>query len=131
MGDLINTMYDFLATPKLLGLIVLVGLGQFFLFLLIMHLGFHAINHPLNLESLVIFAAIMTTSRIFNIVPGNLGITESLCGLFSHLLGNTVVLGIIVSGLIRIVDYIVVGIMTALFVRSFPIRKNELDINLK
>jgi len=129
--ELITTMYDFISTPKLLGLIFLIGLAQFFLFLVIMHLGFHAINHPLGLESLVILSAIMTTSRIFNIVPGNLGITESLCGIFSHLLEGALGLGIIVSGLIRLVDYIVVGIMTALFVRSFPIRKNELDVNLK
>jgi hypothetical protein len=131
MDDLIRTMYEFLATPKLLGLIILVGLAQFSLFLLIMNAGFRSIQHPIGLQSLVILSAVMTTSRIVNIVPGNLGITESLCGLFAHLLEGTVALGIIVSGLIRIVDYIVTGLLTAVFVRSFPIRKNELDVNLK
>ena len=88
------------------------------LFNLSVYVCFYAIRNPLNLFQTLLFTIVLFLSRSVNLTPGNIGLTELICGYFSQYLGATVGSGIIVSGIIRIVEYIMLGLGTLCFHRT-------------
>lgn len=55
----------------------------------------------------VVLSIIFTLSRFINVVPANLGLTELLTGAAYEFLGGSLVVGILVSGVLRVLEFFV------------------------
>ena len=81
------------------------------------------------MDKAALFAMVVILSRTFNVIPNNLGLTEIICGYLSAAWGWNLSQGIIISGLLRVIDYLVGTALGILFAKTiFPyksIREQE------
>ena len=117
IDELISTSYKNLNDLPLLGLMIVFSFLQFVLYIVIVKISFQSINVPVSLEQVSIFTIILMTSKYYNIVPNNLGITELLCGHLSQAFNGKILSGLIVSSLIRIVDYLLISFLGIIFAK--------------
>ncbi|MCK5214056.1 MAG: flippase-like domain-containing protein [Candidatus Omnitrophica bacterium] len=104
---------------------------QFILYFFMVYVSFRAIDFNLDMPSLALFTFTLIISKYYSIVPGNIGITEMLCGALTVKMGGELSNGIIVSSLIRIIDYLLVTILGIIFAKSStPINAEQLQ-NIK
>lgn len=116
--DLAQSVSGQIHNTKLLAQYIALTLITLMLFNLSVYVCFYAIKNPLDLLQTLLFTIALLLSRSVNVTPGNIGLAELICGYFSQYLGATVGSGIIVSGIIRIVEYIMLGLGTLCFHRS-------------
>ena len=84
----------------------------FLITIVTLNITFEALHHELSIDETSLFATIFTMSKYMNVVPGNLGVTEYLFGLLSHLTGGTLGVGVLVSGILRVIDFLVIGALS-------------------
>jgi len=77
----------------------------FFLMVFFYYLVFLSFDVHIELPELVLFYALYKLNTHFNITPGNLGIRELFYGFLSEQLGIGMAQGIMVSALLRIINY--------------------------
>jgi uncharacterized membrane protein YbhN (UPF0104 family) len=85
-------------------------------FSLSIFLVFRSLEIRTSAAEVVLFVTTILISRAINIVPGNIGITEIVCGHLNRLLGGTIGNGILVSGVLRTISYLInilLGILAA------------------
>ena len=70
------------------------------------HLGFFSMNKPISVATAIAFTGVLLTSRLVYILPGNLRITEVLCGYLSKLFMGIAGVGILVSAMLRLIVYV-------------------------
>ncbi len=87
------------------------------------HHSFAAIGVPVGVHSSALFTATIVVSRTFNVVPSNLGVTEVICGALSEALQGKIGYGIIISGIARVVDFVLTAALGILFSQSIFPRK--------
>jgi len=125
--DLIESLIKSLHDYKLVLMITLISSITFCILSGWIYICFDAIGTKVNLTFVAIFTTTIIFSRAFNIVPGNIGLRELLCGYLGQAFGWGISPGIIVSGLIRIVEYLTVTILGILFAKTIFIRKKITD----
>ena len=74
--------------------------------------GFNAIGINIAFYQCLLFTVVLIVSRMFNIVPANIGISEVICGSISKAVDISFGSGIIISGIIRIINYAIYGLVT-------------------
>ena len=90
--------------------------------------GFKALNLTLSHGQIFLFTVTLLVSRIVNIVPGNLGISEWLCGYVSLALGGELGRGIMMSGILRLVDYCLMNALGIIFIKDLMIKLPEKEL---
>ncbi|MDJ0758579.1 MAG: lysylphosphatidylglycerol synthase domain-containing protein [Woeseiaceae bacterium] len=65
------------------------------------------LNRAADIEAAVFLSIIFTLNRFVNVVPANLGLTELLTGAAYEFLGGSLVAGILISGVLRVLEFIV------------------------
>ena len=88
--------------------VTLLSIVHFGFFLGVNYLTFRAIGQPIDLAAVCLFTTAFVFTRYLNIVPGNLGVSELVGGLVSELMGVGFGNGLIVSGIVRIVEVIMI-----------------------
>ena len=63
----------------------------------------------------MLYAILLKLSLLVNITPGNLGLRELVYGQLSQALGTGVEASILVSGIIRMVTYLLLSVLGVLF----------------
>jgi len=130
LDALTDTFYSESKKVKLLGAYFIL-LTVFFLSLtFVMNICFSALGYNLGFTRCFLFALIFIISRTINITPGNFGLAEILCGYFSGFMGASIGSGIIVSGIIRVVNFIMLSLFT-LFVNQPSVKKLFADKRMK
>jgi hypothetical protein len=104
-------------SPAFLGYFLVITLITFCLYAIAIGISFQAIQTPLSISHSIIFTTVLLLSRSFNVVPGNLGISELICGYTSDFLSVSTGSGILVSGIIRILEYGFLLMLTLVFYR--------------
>ena len=117
LSDLNKYFLRFLKEPKLMIIYFVLTCIVFMTFSRMTQASFDAISRPVSFSNAVLFTAILFITRSVNIVPGNIGISEIICGYFAEILGNTVGEGIIVSSIIRIINYVFLAILSLFYLR--------------
>ncbi len=102
--------------------IVLLSIMTFCLYVLNLDICFKAIETPVALSTLSLFTVALLLSRIVNIIPGNLGLTELICGYLSESLGGSLGAGILVSVLLRVIAYFISIFWGILFARTLFVK---------
>ena len=97
---------------KLLINFFLLGFLSYALHLASMYVCFHALGLPVNFPTLVVFTVTVLILRSFNIIPGNLGLTELVCGFLSQWMGGSFGDWAMVSGVSRVILYITIGLLS-------------------
>lgn len=92
----------------LLSKVTLLSVVHFCFFLGVNYFTFKAIGQPIDLEAVCFFTTAFVFTRYVNIVPGNLGVSELVGGLTSELMGVGFGNGLLVSGIVRIVEVIMI-----------------------
>jgi len=93
------------------------------LYILWFWLCFRALGIHTSPAQTTIFMAATLLSRIVNLIPGNIGLREVICGYLGLGVGMSVGQGILASALVRAAEYIVVIFLGVLFARTITIRK--------
>ena len=88
--------------------VTLLSAVHFCFFLGVNYLTFRAIGQPIELAAVCFFTTAFVFTRYVNIVPGNLGVSELVGGLVSELMGVGFGNGLLVSGIVRIVEVIMI-----------------------
>ena len=125
--ELIETLIQSLHDYKLVLIITLISSMTFCILSGWIYICFDAIGTKANLTFVAIFTTMIIFSRAFNIVPGNIGLRELLCGYLGQAFGWGISPGIIVSGIIRIVEYLTITVLGITFARTIFIRKKITD----
>ena len=73
------------------------------------YVGFEALDAGVSLPQSVLFSAVFVLTRYVNIVPGNIGLAELVGGLASEMLGTGFGAGLLVAGVIRVVELLLIG----------------------
>lgn len=123
LQELTCNVIEQIKNPRLVLIFFILSSLIYILNILTIMICISAININLNLAEISLFAATLRLSRILNIVPGNVGLTEIFCGYISELIGDSLGKGILISGILRIVEYCAVGIIA--LVLSGPIFMNK------
>jgi len=119
INDLLSEFHKSAKDPKLILATTSLIAFQFALYLLLISIGFQALNLHLELSELSLFTVLLMVSKFINIVPGNIGVTEYLCGTLSESITGRLGDGIIMSGILRVVDYVLITILGILFAKTF------------
>jgi len=94
-------------------LIKLIGLTfvSLIVYTIAVDISFKAIDINLNLAQALIFTVVLLLSRTLNLVPGNIGLAEVVCGYLAESLGMSLGSGVVISGIFRILNYLTLGIL--------------------
>lgn len=125
---LILTGAFFIEIKKVKTLALYFGLTSIFFFFLaiVIKICFHSLGYDIKPNDLFLFTLIFVLSRTINIVPGNLGLAEIICGYFSEFLGANIGSGIIVSTIIRILNFILISTLSLCLNKfKIPDKTNE------
>lgn len=72
------------------------------------YFSFQAIDQPVDLAIVCIFTTAFVFTRYINVVPGNIGLSELVGGLVSEQMGVGFGNGLVVSGIVRIVEVLMI-----------------------
>ncbi len=117
LGDVVEGFNALLLNRKLLWQLLLCLIGNNLAQLLLYMVCFRAVGLPITLYEALFYNSISWLSSIVAIVPGNIGIKESVMGIGAMLMGSVLQTGVAVSLLHRVavmVVYIVMGLIFAI-----------------
>ena len=110
--DNCENVFNHIKEPKFLIYYALNTLLFVFVYMAAVKVGFRAIHIDLQFSQNLLFTGVLILSRMFNVVPANIGISELLCGSISNAINISFGSGIIISGIIRVVNYAIYGAVT-------------------
>ena len=87
------------------------------------YVSFLAIHIQTDVVKSALFTLTLILSRTINIIPGNIGLTELICGCMSQSLGETLGSGVIVSGIFRVIEYVTMAVCAGLLSMPALIKK--------
>ena len=129
-----NEITDFLTKHiRSLGLIFnffILSALTYVLYLVCMHVGFQAMNIQLDLSGVALFTVIILLGNLVNIIPGNLGIMELMCGYLVQSMGEAMGSGIVLAGLLRILVYLV-NILWAVIFSKEVLSRQAMEARMK
>jgi len=108
---------------KLMKKLIAISIVWFCLYFIWVDICFQSIQISVNLTFLSVFTAALLLSGTFNIVPGNLGLREIICGYLSQSMGLSLSDGIIASSIMRAAEYLTVTVLGVIFAKTFFIKK--------
>ena len=83
----------------------------------LMKICYLSLGYAVGTGELFLFTLVFLLTRTINIIPGNLGLAEIICGYFTAFMGITMGTGIIISGIIRILTFILLCMLTLILNR--------------
>lgn len=105
--------------------IMLLYILSFIFYALWMSFCFKTLNTDVQFIEVCLFTAVMLLSRTINIIPGNIGLRELLCGCLVETFGESLGSGIIVSALFRLTEYITLFLLTLIFAKTIFIKQGH------
>lgn len=111
-----------ISNPSLLGKLFFINVIWFGFYVFWVQTSFEALGLQKNIVYLSVFTVVLLLSRTFNIVPGNIGLQEILCGYLGQIFGMSLTEGVVVSGLVRAIEYITVMVGGILFAKTIWIK---------
>jgi uncharacterized membrane protein YbhN (UPF0104 family) len=97
-----------LKNGRLLAQLTILSTVHFCFFVGVNYFSFQAIDQPVDLAIVCIFTTAFVFTRYINVVPGNIGLSELVGGLVSEQMGVGFGNGLLVSGIVRIVEVIMI-----------------------
>lgn len=110
-----GAVFTHLRNPKFLGLYLLMTFLFLVFYITTIKLAFDAINISLSFRQNLLFTVVLIMSRMFNIVPANIGVSELICGSISKAIDISFGNGIIIAGIVRVLNYGIYGTVTLIF----------------
>lgn len=104
-----------LKKPGLLGQITILSAVHFFFFVGVNYFSFRAIGQTVEISAVCLYTTAFVFTRYINVVPGNLGVSELVGGLVSEQLGTGFGNGLIVAGIVRVVEFIMILLVGLLY----------------
>jgi len=123
--DIIKNVLKQIKKPKFILFYIFCTFLFVFVYMLAIKVCTSAIGLNLMLFQNLLFTLVLILSRMFNIVPANLGISEILCGLISSTVNISFGNGVIISGIVRVINYILYGIVTLITYSSPSLRSHK------
>jgi len=109
---------DVVKDASLMSKVMLLSAVHFVFFAGVNYFSFHAIGQPIGIAAICFFTTAFVFTRYVNVVPGNLGLSELVGGLVSEYLGIGFGNGLVVSGVVRIVEVLMI-LLLGLFYGKF------------
>ena len=85
------------------------GVINLLFFAAAIHVGFAALEAGVSIPETLLFSAVFVLTRYVNIVPGNIGLAELVGGLTAEMLGTGFGAGLLVAGVIRVIELLLIG----------------------
>tara|TARA_B100000959_G_scaffold140740_1_gene147823 strand:- start:263 stop:1201 length:939 start_codon:yes stop_codon:yes gene_type:complete len=79
------------------------------------YIAFNIVNNPISIFECIIISLVVTTASFVNIVPGNIGIRETVVGFLAYYMDHNFEYGVIATTLDRILSAISVGVLAFIF----------------
>jgi uncharacterized membrane protein YbhN (UPF0104 family) len=114
-GDLAKFFISTLKNPSLFSQITILSIVHFIFFVGVNYFTFRAIGQPIGLAAVCLFTTAFVFTRYINVVPGNLGVSELVAGLVSEQMGVGFGNGLLVSGIVRIVEVVMILVIGLLY----------------
>lgn len=108
----------FIATLRDLALfsrVTILSIVHFFFFIGVNYFTFRAIGQPIEIATACFFTTAFVFTRYINVVPGNLGVSELVGGLVSEYMGVGFGNGLLVSGIVRLVEVIMILLLGLIY----------------
>ncbi len=106
---------DITKDSTLIGKTISLSSIHFFFFAGVNYFCFHAIGYPIGIAETCFFTTAFVFTRYINIVPGNLGLSELVGGLISEHLGIGFGNGLVVTGIVRIVELLMILLLSLMY----------------
>lgn len=120
VADISATILKHVRNPRFLLFYGLITVAFILVYLAAVRIGFTALGVPVSFYQNVLFTVVLILTRMFNIVPANIGVSEVVCGTISEAIDISFGSGILVAGMVRIVNYLIYGGVT-LGVYAWPL----------
>ena len=114
-GDLAKFFIATLKKPALFSQITILSMVHFTFFVGVNYFTFRAIGQPIEIAAVCLFTTAFVFTRYINVVPGNLGVSELAAGLVSEQMGVGFGNGLLVSGIVRIVEVVMILLIGLLY----------------
>lgn len=118
-GDVAEFFASTMKKFALFSQISLLSVVHFAFFIGANYFSFRAIGQPAGIAAVCIYTTALVFTRYINVVPGNLGVSELVAGLVSEQIGIGFGNGVIVSGIIRIVEVLIIVPLGISFGKTF------------
>lgn len=115
IGDMAKFFVATLRNPALFSRITILSIVHFVFFVGVNFFTFRAIGQPVDIASVCLFTTAFVFTRYINVVPGNLGVSELVAGLVSEQIGIGFGNGLLVSGIVRIVEVVMILLVGVLY----------------
>lgn len=112
-----------MTNARLMGRITMLSVVIYTLYIVWFRLCFVSLGIDASPAQTTVFMAATLLSRIVNVIPGNVGLREVICGYLGLGVGLSIGQGILASALVRAAEYIVVVLLGVVFARTIMIRK--------
>lgn len=99
----------------------------FFLTVLSVYLLLGQLADTARVDVAVFLSIIFTLNRFINVVPANLGLTELLTGAAYEFLGGSLVAGILISGVLRVLEFFVAILLGSIAIMLSDHRLTDAD----
>lgn len=106
LGSIIEG-WNVLKQPIVTVKVFLLLIANFLLAALKFGIAFRALEQQVSITGIVFVAVLVSLSQVVRITPGNLGIREAVTGAMAEVVNSGFGSGVLVSGLIRIVSFLV------------------------
>ena len=116
---------EVLHDTKLVVKMILYNLATLCLQIFWMHVCLKALSLEITLINLIVFVVTIQLSGVVRIIPGNLGITEIVCGYIAQTQGWNFGTGIIIAAITRLASYVGLAIMGMVFCNPLVSPRNN------
>ena len=125
LAEICEDVGEVLNDTKLVGKMILYNLATLCLQIFWMHVCLQALSLEITLINLIVFVVTIQLSGVVRIIPGNLGITEIVCGYIAQTQGWNFGAGIIIAAITRLASYLGLAIMGMIFCNPLVSPKNN------
>lgn len=108
----------FVATVRkrsLFSVVTILSVIHFFFSIGMVYFTFRAIGQDIDVVTASVFTTAFVFTRYINVVPGNLGVSELVGGLLSEQMGVGFSNGLIVTGILRVVEILIILLAGAFY----------------
>ena len=119
--DIADFFASIMKNVSLLSQITSLSVAHFLFFVGVNYFCFRAIGQPVGIAAVCLYTTAFVFTRYINIVPGNLGVSELVGGLVSEQIGIGFGNGVLVAGIIRIIEIMIIVSIGLIFGQLFAL----------
>ncbi|MBN1869150.1 MAG: flippase-like domain-containing protein [Candidatus Omnitrophica bacterium] len=117
--DFSSSILFFVKTPFIFLHLFILTLVIFLIYVFCVDFCLYSLNVSSTKEFSALLSFILLLTRTINIIPGNIGLGELICGATTNAFGYSLGVGIFISAIFRCINFVLLGLLSLCFSSGF------------